>query len=131
MTLLGLVGIYATFVMTVVAEEDPSRSIWPSCPAPGWTNGVNRLTSIPNGSPLGLLPRATAPTAASKPPAMTLAHSSAASALAKAKANSTCVFQQNVDYDAGTFWVQPAANDQVLPGFSFLLSPLVSFFCGW
>ena len=26
-------GIYASFVMTVVAEEDASRAIWPSCPA--------------------------------------------------------------------------------------------------
>ena len=32
--------IYATFVMTVVAEEDTSRSIWPSCPAFGWSTGV-------------------------------------------------------------------------------------------
>merc|ERR1712232_589403 len=45
-------GIYATFVMTVVAEEDSSRTIWPSCPALGWTGGVDRLTSIPNGKPL-------------------------------------------------------------------------------
>ena len=40
-------GIYATFVMTVVAEEDKSRSIWPSCPALGWTKGVDMLTSRP------------------------------------------------------------------------------------
>lgn len=32
-------GIYASFVMTVVAEEDDSRSIWPSCPAYGWSTG--------------------------------------------------------------------------------------------
>ena len=50
-------GIYATFVMTVVAEEDPSRAVWPSCPAPGWTAGVSRLYGNPNGSPLGLQPR--------------------------------------------------------------------------
>ena len=42
-------GIYATFVMTVVAEEDGTRGLWPSCPASGWTGGVDRLTSIPNG----------------------------------------------------------------------------------
>jgi hypothetical protein len=42
-------GIYATFVMTVVAEEDQSRAVWPSCPASGWTAGVDRLTSIPTG----------------------------------------------------------------------------------
>jgi len=45
-------GIYATFVMTVVAEEDGSRAIWPSCPSSGWTGGVDRLTSIPNGKVL-------------------------------------------------------------------------------
>jgi len=45
-------GIYATFVMTVVAEEDKSRAIWPSCPALGWTTGVRRLDSIPTGSAL-------------------------------------------------------------------------------
>jgi len=45
-------GVYATFVMTVVAQEDSSRVIWPSCPALGWTSGVNRLTSIPNGKTL-------------------------------------------------------------------------------
>jgi hypothetical protein len=45
-------GIYATFVMTVVAEEDGSRALWPSCPASGWTGGVDRLTSIPNGKVL-------------------------------------------------------------------------------
>lgn len=45
-------GIYATFVMTVVAQEDASRVVWPSCPALGWTGGVNRLTGIPNGKPL-------------------------------------------------------------------------------
>ena len=38
--------IYATFVMTVVAEEDDSRSIWPSCPAFGWSTGpvLDRLS---------------------------------------------------------------------------------------
>jgi beta-mannosidase len=45
-------GIYATFVMTVVAQEDASRSIWPSCPALGWTGGVDKLTSRPTGTPL-------------------------------------------------------------------------------
>ncbi|CAE7407283.1 MANBA [Symbiodinium natans] len=44
--------IYATFVMTVVAEEDSSRSIWPSCPAFGWSTGVHKLDSLPNGNPL-------------------------------------------------------------------------------
>jgi beta-mannosidase len=45
-------AIYATFVLTVVAQEDQSRSVWPSCPAAGWTSGVDRLTSRPTGSAL-------------------------------------------------------------------------------
>jgi beta-galactosidase/beta-glucuronidase len=45
-------AIYATFVLTVVAEEDKSRAIWPSCPALGWTTGVDRLTIRPNGNAL-------------------------------------------------------------------------------
>ena len=49
-------GVYATFVMTVVAEEDASRAVWPSCPSDGWSAGVDRLTARPNGSPKGLLP---------------------------------------------------------------------------
>ena len=39
--------IYASFVLKVVAEEDVSRPIWPSCPSVGWAAGVYRLTSMP------------------------------------------------------------------------------------
>lgn len=42
--------IYATFVLSIVAEEDKSRPIWPSCPAFGWVSGVNRIDSLPNGT---------------------------------------------------------------------------------
>eukprot|EP00037_Helgoeca_nana_P028404 m.334008 g.334008 ORF g.334008 m.334008 type:complete len:757 (-) comp27747_c0_seq3:1006-3276(-) len=45
-------AIYATFVMRVVASEDPSRPIWPSCPATGWSAGVHKLNSTANGNPL-------------------------------------------------------------------------------
>eukprot|EP00463_Aulacantha_scolymantha_P006251 TRINITY_DN783_c1_g1_i1.p1 TRINITY_DN783_c1_g1~~TRINITY_DN783_c1_g1_i1.p1 ORF type:complete len:371 (+),score=60.07 TRINITY_DN783_c1_g1_i1:217-1329(+) len=45
-------GIYATFVMTVVSQEDKSRSLWPSCPALGWTAGVHKLNALPNGNAL-------------------------------------------------------------------------------
>lgn len=45
--------IYATFVMQVVAEEDNTRSIWPSSPSKhGWKTGVYTLDSRPNGHPL-------------------------------------------------------------------------------
>jgi beta-mannosidase len=54
-------GIYATFVLTTVVGEDQSHIVWPSCPSNGWKAGVNRLTCMPNGSPLGLLPQARAP----------------------------------------------------------------------
>eukprot|EP00117_Sycon_ciliatum_P026411 scpid28634/ scgid21686/ Beta-mannosidase; Lysosomal beta A mannosidase; Mannanase len=45
-------GIYATFVMTVVMQEDKSRPIWPSCPAIGWTAGVHALDATPTGDVL-------------------------------------------------------------------------------
>ena len=35
-----------------MAQEDMSRVVWPSCPASGWTTGVNTLTSLPNGKAL-------------------------------------------------------------------------------
>lgn len=38
--------------MPVVASVDTSRPVWPSCPAPGWISGVDRLTSRPNGKTL-------------------------------------------------------------------------------
>ena len=44
--------IYTAFVMTTIATADPSKAIWPSCPAAGWTSGVHRLTSLPNGDEL-------------------------------------------------------------------------------
>ena len=49
-------GNYASFVMTIIAQEDPSRPIWPSCPSNGWISGVDRLTSLPNGV-LPLVPK--------------------------------------------------------------------------
>ena len=45
-------AIYATFALRVVAEEDRSRSVWPSCPARGWASGVRRLDARPTGEPL-------------------------------------------------------------------------------
>ena len=45
-------GLYQTFAMPTVARVDTSRPIWPSCPAPGWESGVDRLSSRPNGGTL-------------------------------------------------------------------------------
>lgn len=117
-------GIYATFVLTIVAQEDASRAIWPSCPAAGWTNGVNRLTSLPNGSPLGLLPRLHPPSAtleaekskyglptsaAATAIATTSTAAATSSAPTAAKTDAPCTFQPDVDYDHGTVWLHPAA----------------------
>lgn len=47
---VGGFGNYAAFVMRTVAEEDKSRSVWPSCPSNGWLRGVQRLNSRPLAS---------------------------------------------------------------------------------
>ena len=45
--------IYATFVLQTVAEEDDTRSIWPSSPSyHGWRSGVFTKDGRPNGKPL-------------------------------------------------------------------------------
>ena len=48
----GPTKIYEDFVLAIVADEDKSRSVWPACPAAGWSTGVDRLTSRPTGGPL-------------------------------------------------------------------------------
>jgi hypothetical protein len=45
-------GLYVSFVMTITADEDDSRPIWPSCPSSGWAAGVHKLDARPNGNPL-------------------------------------------------------------------------------
>jgi beta-mannosidase len=46
-------AVYATFVMEIVAREDPTRPIWPSSPSfTGWKTGVYRINGKPNGNPL-------------------------------------------------------------------------------
>jgi hypothetical protein len=79
-------GIYADFVMTTIAGEDPARSPWPSCPAVGWASGVDRLSSLPNGSPLGLQPRLSAGTVATN----------------NVNTTSSCQLVPGEDYDAGS-----------------------------
>ena len=97
-------GIYATFVMTIVAEEDQSRVVWPSCPSNGWTNGVNRLTSLPNGSPLGLLPAFASHHHTQQPAVVMQRQRSVATEAAQ------CTLQPNTDYDQGTIWTHPTAS---------------------
>jgi len=57
-SLLGLCFalFYNSFVVTVIAEEDESRPVWPSCPAAGYQSGVDMLWGLPNGK--SLVPRA-------------------------------------------------------------------------
>jgi beta-mannosidase len=102
-------GIYAAFVLTVVAQEDTSRAIWPSCPSNGWTAGAARLTSLPNGSPLGLVPNtnpaAIAPRGAGPAPGMALfgdANAMGGGSLLPALqlqvgANQTCTYVNDTD----------------------------------
>jgi hypothetical protein len=40
--------VFATFVMTVVAQEDQTRVVWPASPAAGWVTGVSMLYQTPN-----------------------------------------------------------------------------------
>ncbi len=50
----GGAGALVNFLMPLLAVEDPSRALWPSCPSAGWASGVDRLWSRPNSSPAGL-----------------------------------------------------------------------------
>lgn len=48
--------VYATFVMQTVAQEDNTRSIWPSCPAAvGYETGVHTISGLPNGKSLSTM----------------------------------------------------------------------------
>ena len=104
-------GIYASFVMTTIAGEDPSRIPWPSCPAQGWTSGVDALWNLPNRSPLGLTPRLTQNKSesdsfqlSSRFPIVqgTCAVQSAHAASALGCGDGNCTFVPNNDYDTGT-----------------------------
>ncbi len=53
----GGMGTYESFVTPLVAAEDPSRVVWPSCPSYGWSSGVDTLTGLPNGQPLATAPQ--------------------------------------------------------------------------
>eukprot|EP00040_Diaphanoeca_grandis_P027117 m.153638 g.153638 ORF g.153638 m.153638 type:complete len:1021 (-) comp30841_c4_seq6:84-3146(-) len=48
----GNMTLYINFAMEVVAAEDKTTAIWPSCPSSGWGSGVNRLTGYPSDQPL-------------------------------------------------------------------------------
>ena len=50
----GNMTLYIQFAMEVVAAEDKTTAIWPSCPSSGWRAGVNRLTGYPSAQPLAM-----------------------------------------------------------------------------
>jgi len=92
-------GLYVSFVMTLVAQEDASRPIWPGCPSKGWATGVHRLTGLPNGRPLSSAAEAEVE------PELALATAGSTGALAAADgaemAASTapsCTFEPDVGY---------------------------------
>lgn len=112
---------YVTFVAPVVVSEDPSRPPWPSCPSNGWASGVDMLWGLPNGSPLGLLPRDTPPAlpqGVRDPRIVTMALrgcksslSDSASASFSTVSDVNCTAQYNADYNAGTIGQNvPAAS---------------------
>ena len=39
-------------LLGVIAEEDPTKAIWPASPSNGWASGVARLWATPDGTPL-------------------------------------------------------------------------------
>ena len=39
-------------LLGVIAEEDPTKAIWPASPSNGWVSGVARLWATPDGTPL-------------------------------------------------------------------------------
>ena len=48
--------LYLSFVSPTIAQHDPSKVIWPSCPSQGWRSGVSRLWGLPNGEQLSVIP---------------------------------------------------------------------------
>lgn len=87
-----------SFVSPTMADEDPSRPIWPACPSTGWKSGVDQLTGLPNGKPLSMKLSGADPGPLSAAAAVTGAVSTQSGA-------STCTFVENVDYDKGTNWL--------------------------
>ena len=89
--------LWFSFVLPIIADEDPSRPLWPACPSAGFSSGVDRLTGLVNGRPLAL--KAIAASAFAPPPAP------ARSPLA------TCTPYADADYAHGAIWVDAPAAD--------------------
>lgn len=48
----GPSALFSSLIMTALAQEDPSRILWPNSPSAGWKSGVHRLWGTPDGTPL-------------------------------------------------------------------------------
>ena len=44
---IGGSGVYSSFALSIVRQQDPSRPLWPSSPSAGWASGVDRLWGLP------------------------------------------------------------------------------------
>ena len=88
-------GLYASFIMTTVAQEDTARPPWPSCPSGGWKSGVDTLWGLPNGNSFiasvsegTLAPRVSPKVPRARAP--------------KAGPATNCSWVDNIDLDQGT-----------------------------
>ena len=89
--------LWFSFVVPTIADEDPSRPLWPACPSAGFKGGVDRLTGLVNGRPLVL---------------KTIAASAFAPPPAPARAPlATCTPYADADYAHGSIWVDAPAAD--------------------
>ena len=53
---IGGSGIFSSFALSIVRQQDPSRPLWPASPSAGWASGVDRLWGLPKrGEPLAAL----------------------------------------------------------------------------
>ena len=97
---VGAGGIFDSFIATTHATEDPSRPVWPACPAAGWASGVDRLTGLPNGRPLHVL---TGAEEADDSVFQAVWGRAASEALSP---DATCQFANGLDYDKGELWCE-------------------------
>jgi hypothetical protein len=98
-------GIFASFVNTVMAEEDPSRPHWPSNPAQGWVSGVDMLTGFPNGNPLIARKSSLSHTIVSPSIPVSLSYPSG-----ECISSDNCTSQFNTDFAPGPVRTTTAAN---------------------
>ena len=83
----------------------PLTAFQPSCPANGWTSGVDALWNLPNGSPLGLQPRVSEP---APTPAPATVSAPAAGVAGGRRAAASCSLLPGVDFDHGSMGPLPS-----------------------